>query len=183
MVLRKLKWELSTRSKNGIPFLLSATIIWAIITIIFLQDFHIQQKNIFMLFSTGIMLPLAILFSKIIKAEWKTNDHPLGELGLLFNIAQFMYFPLIFWAFAKSPEEMVLFFAVITGAHFFLYGWLYDTKAYYIMSPVISGVLIVIGWTIHENNLWLIPFCMVVFLFILIIWLSIDYKQKKTRLT
>lgn len=53
-----------------------------------------------MFISTGLMYPLSIGFAKIIKAEWKF-DHPLGSLGLLLNVAQFIYFPLIFWAFIK----------------------------------------------------------------------------------
>lgn len=78
----------------------------------------------------------------------------------------------------KSPHDFVLFFAVITGAHFFPYGWLYRAKAYYIMAPVISVGMMVIGWMFADPYLWLLPLAMIIFLFVLIVWLSMDYKQK-----
>jgi len=176
--LVEIKNDLSINSKNGIPFLLAATIVWTIITLIFIQPFEIYQKNIYMLFSTGLMFPLAIVIAKIIKADWKSDDSPIGDLGLYLNLAQLMYFPIIFWAFAKNPHEMIVFFAVITGAHFFPFGWFYNTKAYYIMAPVISIVVTIISWTLEITSLWLIPLTIVIFLLILIVWLYFDYKGK-----
>ena len=110
--------QLSIRAKNGLGFLMSAVIVWGIIAVIFLLPIEIHTKNVLMLFSAGIMFPLALLFSKLIKADWRTNDHPLGMLGFYLNLAQLMYFPIIFWALVQSPDQMVLFFAIITAAHF-----------------------------------------------------------------
>lgn len=132
-------------------------------------------------FSTGLMFPLAVLMSKIIKADFKTDDNPIGMLGLHLNFAQLMYFPLIFWAFSKSPEQMILFFAVITGAHLFPYGWFYKSMAYMVMAPVMSLVLIFIGWNINIDNLWHIPLTMIVFTLILNVWLYVEYRIKKSH--
>lgn len=170
--------DLSLKSKNGIAFLLSGTIIWTIITIIFLLSIDIFQKNIFLFISTGLMFPMSILMAKLIKADWRVAGHPLNELGLYFNIAQFVYFPFVFWAFIQSPEQMVYFFAIITGAHFFPYGWLYNTKAYYIMAPFISIGVTLIGWDLPLSQLWLIPLTIVLLFIILICWLYIDYRYK-----
>lgn len=46
MDLNKTRHKLSVRGKNGIGFLLSAFVIWSIITMIFLQSIDIQQKNV-----------------------------------------------------------------------------------------------------------------------------------------
>ncbi len=170
--------QLSVRAKNGIGFLMSAVIIWAINTGIFLLPFEIYTKNVMMLFSAGIMFPLALLFSKSIKADWRTNDNPLGMLGFYLNLAQLMYFPLIFWAFAQSPNQMVLFFAIITAAHLYPYGWFYHTKAYYFMAPIMSISFMFIGWNADAGNLWFIPFSMFLFLLILIAWLFVDFRKK-----
>lgn len=178
MDLIEIKNDLSIRSKNGIPFLLSATIIWIVITVIYLQPFAMNQKNIYMLFSTGLMFPLSVMMSKMIKADWRSKDNSLGDLGLYLNLAQLMYFPLLFWAFAKSPNETILVFAVITGAHFFPYGWFYNTKAYYLMAPIISIMIMVIGWRVDTEDLWFIPLAMVFSLLILIAWLFLDYRNK-----
>lgn len=92
-----------------------------------------------------------------------------------------MYFPLIFWAFSKSPEQMILFFAVITGAHLFPYGWFYKSLAYMVMAPVMSLVLIVIGWNINIDNLWYIPLTMIIFILILNVWLYVEYRIKRSH--
>ena len=146
------------------------------VLVIFLFPYEIESKNILTLFSTGITFPLAILISKVIKADWKVNDNPLGMLGLYINLAQLMYFPILFFAFVKTPNQFIIFFGVITGAHLFPYAWFYNTKAFAIMAPVISAVVIIVGWDINIPRLWLIPLSMIVLLMILNIWLYIEYK-------
>lgn len=179
--INNLRNELSIKSKNGLPFLIAATIIWVIIFIIFSTQLSIIRKNIFTFYSTGLMFPISIFIAKIINADWKTNDNPLGKLGLYLNLAQIMYFPLLFWAFSKNPEYMIIFFSVITGAHFFPYGWFYNTKAYFIIAPITSITVMLVGWNIINKNLWQIPLVMIFLLIILSGWLYIDYKKKTTN--
>lgn len=169
----------SIRGKNGIAFLLSASVIWSIITFIFSQSIEINQKNIFMMFSTGLMFPLSLGISKLLKADWKFNDHDLGILGLYLNLAQIIYFPILFWAMIKSPYDAIMIFAIITGAHFFLYGWFYNAKPYYVAAPIIAlGMMFLALYTAIEN-LWLIPLSMVVSLLILTLFLYLDYRKIK----
>lgn len=170
--------ELSVKGKNGIGFLLSASVVWSIITIIFLQSIETDQKNIYMLFSTGLMFPLSVGISTLIKADWKLKNNPLGNLGLFLNLAQLIYFPILFWGIIKSPNDAILFFAIITGAHFFSYGWFYNAKPYYIMSPIISVVIMLLGLYLNGEHLWLIPFSMPILFLFLIFWLYLDYKNK-----
>jgi hypothetical protein len=176
--LNEVRNELSVRGKNGIGFLFSAIVIWSIITIIFLQSIDMYQKNIYMLFSTGLMFPLSVGISTIIKADWKLKNNPLGNLGLYLNLAQIIYFPILFWGIIKSPNDAIIFFAIITGAHFFPYGWFYNAKAFYVMAPMISVVVMFLGMYLNEENLWLVPFSMVILLLFLILWLHLDYKRK-----
>lgn len=178
MDLAKMKKDLTIRGKNGLPFLLAAAIVWIVIAIIFLTPLDIQWQNILMLAATGLTFPLALLLAKLIKAEWKFKDNPLSKLGLYLNLAQFVYFPVILWAFAQRPSVMVLFFAIITGAHLFPFGWLYNTKAYYAMAPVTSVGVMLIGWTLSDI-LWAIPLSMIGFLAILASWLYRDYQMKR----
>ncbi|MCE7791843.1 hypothetical protein K8O68_05345 [Salipaludibacillus sp. CUR1] len=170
--------NLSVISKNGIGFLLSAVVIWAIITIIFLQPIEIHSKNIYMLFSTGLMFPLSVGMSALIKADWRLKNNPLGNLGLYLNLAQLIYFPILFWGIIKSPNDAIVFFAIITGAHFFPYGWFYNAKPFYVMAPVISVAIMGLGLYLNGDNLWVIPLSMTLLLLLLISWLSIDYKKK-----
>lgn len=170
--------ELSVRGKNGIGFLMSAFVIWSIITIIFLQSIEIHQKNILMLYSTGLMFPLSVGISTLIKADWKLKNNPLGNLGLILNFAQVIYFPILFWGMIKSPNEAIMFLAIITGAHFFPYGWFYNAKPYYVMAPIISVVIMFLGLYLHEEKIWMIPLSMAILFIFLICWSHLDYKSK-----
>ena len=176
MNVNELRTQLAIRCKNGLSFLLAATIVWSMVLVIFLLPYEIASKNILTLFSTGITFPLAILISKVINADWKVNDNPLGMLGLYINLAQLIYFPILFFAFVKAPNQFIIFFGVITGAHLFPYAWFYNTKAYAIMAPIISVIVIIIGWDIDISRLWLIPLSMILLLIILNIWLYIEHK-------
>ncbi|GIO21479.1 hypothetical protein [Oceanobacillus sp. J11TS1] len=181
MKLNEIRNELSVRAKNGIGFLLSATVIWSIITIIFLLPVDIQQKNIFMLISTGIMFPLSIGMSAVIKADWQLKGNPLGNLGLIFNLAQLIYFPILFFGMITTPENAILFFAIITGAHLFPYGWFYHATSYYIMAPVIAIVTMILGLYLDGEHLWAIPLSVAILLLLLIIFLTIDYRKKQNK--
>ncbi|MFA9558949.1 hypothetical protein ACERII_16690 [Evansella sp. AB-rgal1] len=173
--------DLSVKGKNGIGFLLSGVVIWSIITIIFLQPMEIQQKNIFMLFTTGIMFPLSIAISALIKADWKLPNNPLGNLGTYLNLAQLSYFPILFFAIIKSPHDAVLFFAIITVAHFFPYGWFYNAKPFYVLAPINSVAIMFLGLYSNGENLWIIPLSMTILLLLLIALLHLDYKRKITN--
>lgn len=182
MDVTKIRNDLSVRGKNGIGFLLSAVIIWTMITIIFTQPIEIEQKNRYMLYATGLMFPLSVGISTLLKADWKLKNNPFGNLGLYLNIAQLIYFPILFWGMINNPHDAILFFAIITGAHLFPYGWFYHAKAYYVMAPIISVAMMLLGLYLNGEDLWTIPLTMAFLLLLSIVWLRLDYKSKlKTK--
>lgn len=178
MDMEHLQKEYSVRGKNGIAFLLAGTVLWLCFTMVYIQSFDMRIKNVIVLLLTALLFPLSLGISKMIKADWKQEGHPLNRLGLVFNFAQFAYFPIVFWSFLKMPDQMIMIFAIISGAHFFPYGWLYQATGYYAMAFVIACSIMVVGWAVSPVQLWLIPMLMVVFLLILILWLWVDYKRK-----
>ena len=182
MSLDETRNELSIKGKNGLGFLMSGVVIWFIVTVIFSLSIGIYEKNIFMLISTGLMFPLSIGMSRLIKAEWKFTGNALAPLGIYLNVAQIVYFPILFWAIGKSPEDAIIFFAIITCAHFFPYGWYYNTKAYTVMAVISALFIMIIGWNVGVEQLWIIPLITVILLLILITWLVIDVKRKSSAL-
>lgn len=176
--LVKIRDNFSLRGKNGLPFIMSAVVVWGLITVVFLLPFDLWKQNVFMFWCTGLMFPLSMLMAKLLNAEWKfTKDTPLADLGLLFNIAQLVYFPILFLAFANSPKEMLIYFAIITGAHLFPYGWFYRTSVYYLFAPLMAIFMMVLGFII-EGQLWLVPLAMVLLLSLMCFLLWNDYKRK-----
>lgn len=178
MKLEKERIELAIRALAGLPFLIAATCVWSVITVVFFLPLELKLQNIFMFMATGILFPTALLSAKLTGAEWKCDDHPLGQVGLYLNLAQFMYFPILFFVFFNAPENLILFFAIITGAHLFPYGWLYYSKAYFIMAPVMAVGITLIGLTFGAESLWIIPLSMVVFILILTTGLHFEHQRK-----
>jgi len=176
--LDEIRNNLSVKAKNGIGFLLSAVVIWLIIGLIFMQALEIETKNLYMLFATGLMFPLSVGISTMIKADWQLKNNPLGQLGLYLNLAQLIYFPILFFAMMVQAELAVAIFAMITGAHFFPYGWFYKAKAYYILAPIISVTMMFLA-LFSQGKLWILPLTMAGFLLLLIVLLIFDYKNKR----
>lgn len=172
------KKDMAIRGKKGIAFLSSALLIWLMITAIYMMPLDFKSQNIGLLIATGFMFPGALLASKIIGAEWKVEGNPLADLGLYLNLAQFMYFPILFLAFINRPEDFVVYFAIITGAHLFPYGWLYMAKMYYMIAPVISVGVMVINLVVQDAKSWMIPLYVVCLLLMLVIGLYLDVKRQ-----
>ena len=167
MNMTELRESLAISTKKGVSFTLAALMIWIAIAIIYLTGMDVGTKNFIVFFAGGAMFPLSVLFSKLTGAQWNTNDHPLGPLGLILNIAQLMYFPIIFWAFSQAPERFILFYGIITMAHLFPYGWLYRSKAYYIIAPISSIALVIFAGNSTEGTLWIAPLLVMVSLVLL----------------
>jgi hypothetical protein len=174
--LISLREDLSARCKNGIDFISSAVIMWAVISFIWTLELSDHYKCILTFFTSGLMFPLALLFSKVYKTEWKIKDNAL-HFGLWLNISQLFYFPLLVYAFLHTKEHFVFFYIVITGAHFFPFSWLYRTPWY----AMVAGVS-VLGATLGYRTLspsmlaGLFGICLLV----LVVLLSRDRKVKSS---
>lgn len=173
----QLRHEVIVENKNGVNFIVAASICWLLISITWLLPLSEQNKAIYTFFCTAPMMPLAYLFSKVFNTTWKIKNNPLNELGLWLNFAQLFYFPFVFIFFAQYPEQFVMAFAIITGAHFFPYAWFYQTKAYAIMAGVISLTSALIGTQVSQNPSFLIASFMTASLWLLSIWIFMDYKN------
>jgi hypothetical protein len=61
-----------------------------------------------MLFATGLMFPLSVGISKLIRADWKSKDNPLGDLGLyLILLSRFTF--LFFFGMIEIPSNAIMF--------------------------------------------------------------------------
>ena len=68
-----------------------------------------------------------------------------SKLGLLFSYNQLLYILIAMWVYPTVPDKMVMFLAIIFGSHLMTFGWLYKSKAYLVMSVLISFTTFIIG--------------------------------------
>lgn len=175
--LNEARLDLAYRAKQGIDFITAATIIWLLITIIWNTNLDLSIKNTATLAVSGIMMPLAFLFSKVYKSEWKIKENPLHPLGLLLNLAQIFYFPILVLVIKLMPAYFVPVYMIITGAHFFPYAWFYKQPVYAIMAGVISLGAIILSFTVVASSPMIVPLVMTMILAILIVVLYVSNKR------
>ena len=56
-----------------------------------------------------------------------------------------LYILIAMWVYAAVPEKMLMVYAMIFGAHLLPYGWLYQSKVYYVLSVLIPILVLVVG--------------------------------------
>ena len=178
--LNKLRVKLSIKSKNGIDFTLSAGIIWIIIGWIWTLNFKAYDKSVFTFIIGALMIPLALLFSKLFKTIWTDKDNPLQPLGLWLNFAQLFYFPFLVFSLIKFPDYFVMVYSIITGGNFFLFSCFYRTNFYAVFAGITSIGAMSLGLILSSEKMYFIPILMSVSLIILTILLFFDSKKKKS---
>lgn len=181
--LDELRLNLSLKAKNGINFIIAASIIWLMIGYIWTLSYTSYDKSILTFIVGGLMLPLAFLFSKILKTTWQIKDNPLQPLGLWLNFAQLFYFPFLIFILIKYPDYFVMTYAMITGAHFFPYAWFYNEMVYGIMAGIISVGSLLLALELSVKDFYFIPIFMSASLFILTILLYFSFTKKLKKLT
>jgi len=172
--------ELSVKAKNGVNFIAAATLVWAAITVIWTLPYPAQSKGILTFMVGPLMLPIAWVFSKVLNTAWKVDNNPIEPLGLLLNFAQLFYFPILIFIYMKYPQQMVLVYVVITGAHFFPYGWYYKTNAYAVMAGVTTiGALVLSLIFKDEADAFWVPAYLTLCLAVLSVLVYIAYKKNE----
>ncbi|WP_236564837.1 hypothetical protein [Flavobacterium sp. MK4S-17] len=177
--LENLRVQLSVKSKNGLDFILSAFFIWLIISCIWTLDFSSFDKSILTFIAGSLMLPLAFAASKLLKTKWTDKSNPLQPLGLWLNFAQLFYFPFLIFALLKMPDNFVMVYVIITGAHFFPYAWFYKTQWFAIFAGIISFGALILGLNLEPEKMYFLPVFMSICLLVLAILLHFDSRKKR----
>lgn len=179
---QKLKFEIQLKAKNGIDFILAASIAWFGIFLIWKFTINTPyEKSVFTFIFSAILLPIAFGFSKLFKTEWKIKNNPLQPLGLWLNFAQLIYFPFLIFVLVKFPDYFIMAYAIITGAHLFPYAWFYDEIGYALTAIIISVGSMLIALFVNPPDIYYVPIFTASVLLILGIWIIIRNKRLRKR--
>ena len=133
--LNKLKKDAQETMRKGLPFVLASVVIWILILAVQFLSSDIGTVNLCTFVCCCLLMPLAILFARLVKADiFKKMVNPLNKLALLCTLNQFLYILIVMWAFSRKPDAMLMIYAMVFGAHLLPFGWLYDSKAYTVIS-------------------------------------------------
>jgi|SRR5574344_1268496 hypothetical protein len=145
MNLEELKKDCSIKQKKGIHFIIASVIIWSMVLIVQLTNLPILTKNLLTFCCTAPLLPIAFLISKILKIQFQDKSNPLNNLGILFSMNQMIYLLIAMWVYPTIPNKMLMVIAMIFGGHLLPYSWLYNSKAYMVLSIIIPILALVVG--------------------------------------
>lgn len=145
MSLDNLRDDIATKQKKGLPFIMASVVVWIFITVIATLNIDINLKNLLVFCCSIPMLPLAWLIGKKMKVDIFSNENPLGKLGFLFTLNQFLYLLIIMWVFTAVPNKMIMVYGMVFGAHLLPYSWLYRSKSYQFFAIMIPFVTLILG--------------------------------------
>ena len=143
--LQELREDNIRKQKRGLHFIVASVFIWAAVLGIHISSLPIVSKNLFTFCCSTPLVPLAFFLSKILKIDFQNKDNPLSRLGLLISLNQMLYILIAMWVYAVMPEKMLMVYAIIFGAHLLPYGWLYQSKTYYVFSILIPIIVLLLG--------------------------------------
>ena len=131
--------------KRGLHFIMASVLIWTMVFIVHMTQLPIETKNLLTFCCTCPLMPIAWLLSKPLGITFNDKENPLTSLGIIFSCAQLPYLLIVMWVYAAMPSKMVMALAMVFGAHLLPFGWLYRSKAYYIMTGVVTLGALVVG--------------------------------------
>ena len=143
--LQELRKDVAKKQKKGLHFIAASVFLWMIISCIHASSIPVTTKNLCTFCCSALLVPLAYFISKFIGMDFQNKDNPLSNLGILFTINQILYILISMWIYAVMPDKFLMVYAMIFGAHLLPYGWLYQSKTYYVISVIISIVVFILG--------------------------------------
>jgi hypothetical protein len=170
--------ELSVKMKNGANFILSGAFSWIAVAVIYMFRFDMKAQAGIAWVVGFCFLPFAFLIGKLCKIPAGIKENPLNNAAGLMNAAQFLYMPLLGFILVKYPDIFIVALTTVTAAHLFLFGWIYNTKLYYIFPWIMVSVIIALAYSLPVNLFYIIPLAMFGMLSALGILLIADSNKK-----
>ena len=144
-LLKHLKIEFAVKQKKGLPFIMASAILWFIMLIAFLTNLNLATKNIIAMCCSALLMPVGMLFGKILKVDMFFKDNPFSSLSVVAALNQLMYLPIVLWTMYAVPDKMIMVYAIVVGAHFLPYYWIYFSPTYFYASIIIPIVSLIFG--------------------------------------
>ena len=144
-ILNEIKIEYAVKQKKGLPFIMASAVLWTIMLVAFLTNLNLATKNIIAMCCSALLMPVGILFGKIIKVDIFSKENPLSSISIVAALNQVLYLPIVLWAMYAIPDKMIMTYAIVVGAHFLTYYWIYFSPTYFYASIIIPVVSLVLG--------------------------------------
>ena len=143
MDIDSLRDSISRITLRGVCMPIAGTFFWIAVAILG-ETLPLKTAMFFAFCATGLVFPLGLAIAKLTGADLMSRSHPLSSLGLVMNLVQLAYWPVVVVVHFNAPEWTAFTMAVLFGSHFLPYAWLYRSQGY----ALIGGLSMVLPVTL-----------------------------------
>lgn len=168
----------AVKNKKGIAFIGASIPVWLGVLIIQLMDLPIEQRNLYSWFVISLLMPVALMITKVLGIKMQNKENPLNKAGMLFTMNQILYICIVCWVYAAIPERMIMVLAMVFGGHLLPFAWLYCSKAYAVSAVIVVVGSLILGCTFPT---WVVAAGMLVYESLFTLWLFIENRNFITK--
>lgn len=158
----RLRGEIAHITRRGIGMTLAACLYWLALTVVSAwAGLQPRALAVFFLVATTLVYPLGWLLNRLCGGDLLARGHPLAGLIAVMAATQVLGWPMLVALFARDPGLLAFALAALLGAHFLPFGWLYRSRAYYLLGTLAVFTAAWLQWRWPQHGNLVIPLAMV----------------------
>lgn len=158
MNVREVQSDLMQRTKKGVAMFYVGSIYWLLMGLLSFLDMHINLLGLIYLIGTGMVFPLGILVSNLLKIDFIAKDNELSNFAGVIGGMQLLFAPILIMIYMERIEWLPFFIAVLTGAHFLPFSVLYKSKGFIFQSIAVVLMASIVGFIFMNYVYTILPF-------------------------
>ena len=180
--LKRERLQSYARLRGGYSIPAAGAVYWAILGLLGYQ-LELQDWAMAAFFGSGMIFPLALLFSKLLKNPFMKEKSPVGGVLLPAFLGMLLFWPMIIAAGQVAPSLIPLILAIGMSIHWPVIGWSYGRVFIYSAHAVIRAIAVLFIWLqFPEARLTWLPFSVAAVYFATIVVILVDSARIKTTL-
>lgn len=156
MTIDEARADLARRTHRGLGMPLAGLLYWVAVGIV-VQVLPLKTALLVAFFATGAVFPLGLAFTRLMGADLINKGHVLNGLGGILNAVQAFYWPILILVYLVAPAWTLFAMVVLFCSHFMGYGWLYDSRGYWVLAIGGPVLAIVLAFAIGERTHFALP--------------------------
>jgi hypothetical protein len=161
--LIKLRIDAAIRGKWNIGFFAAGLIFWIFIGVIS-NVLPLEKARFHMIAGTFLIFPMAVLFSKIFKADPFTKGNAIGELiGYTHMSVIALSFPIVIVTATYLPTALILVMAILNCLDFYVMSWGFGTNLFALHAAFRTILVTVLYFVIPTYKFIIIPVVLALF--------------------
>ena len=157
MTIEESKRDLARRTRRGISNILAGVLLWTLFAVLGILLPPSPEKALIYLFGAGLLLPMGLGLGALLRFDMFAKGNPLTQLAGLLGGLQILFIPLMIGAYYASPQMVPWYLAVLVGAHFLPFSWLYESRGYWFAAVATSVGGGLSGWLFPEQAFVMTP--------------------------